>query len=346
MKLWRWFGSLACLAVVGWLAGTTLSVSAQDKDKGKDTASGDKLEWKAFEKGKSFYQKLETSTTQDMKVMNQEIQQKQNQTFYLKWTAEDKDKNGNWVVTQEIEEIKMEIDIGGNKIAYDSLAPSQPQNPMTDFFNALKKLKLTLTIGPDLKIVEVKGQDELIKSLGKTNPQMEPLLKTILSAEALKQMAEPTWGPFPPKGDLGAKTWKNKSVLPLGPIGTYTTEFEYSAGTPDAKTKNDVINVKATLTYQAPGEKERGGLPFTIQKADLKSKKGEGSATFDRGKGRFESSTMKMDLSGDLKIEVGGMTTEVHLDQTQTATVTTMDQLPKDVTDARAKREGKKEEKK
>src|SRR5579863_9504639 len=145
MTVWRWLGSVVILAGLMVLVGANLSVIAQDKDKKTDTKNKDaktdtskkddgkkdekkpetkkeekkaepkdepgktRLTWKAFEPKSVFYQTLETNTTQDMKVMGQEISQKQSQTFYLKWTAEDKTKDGNYVVTQEIIGLKMSI---------------------------------------------------------------------------------------------------------------------------------------------------------------------------------------------------------------------------------------------
>jgi len=48
-----------------------------------------------------------------MKVMGQDIVQNQDQTFWIKWTpGAEKDKDGNWVVEQEIIGVKMAIDIG------------------------------------------------------------------------------------------------------------------------------------------------------------------------------------------------------------------------------------------
>src|SRR5262249_26989432 len=137
-----------------------------------------RLEWKAFDPKTVFYQELVTNTTQDMKVMGQEISQKQSQTFYLKWTADEK-KDGNYVVTQEIVGLKMNINIGGNTIAYDSTEEKQPQNPMSEFFKALLGLKLKLTITPKMEVKDIEGQEEFVKKLGGTNPQMEPLLKNI-----------------------------------------------------------------------------------------------------------------------------------------------------------------------
>jgi len=305
---------------------------ADDKKGADDKKTGGGAAWKAFDKGSVFYQVLTTNTTQDMKVMGQEISQKQKQTFLIKWEALDKDSKGNYVVNQEIVGLKMTIDIGGNTITYDSTAENQPQNPMTDFFKALLNLKLKLTISPKLKVVDVENQDKFIADLAKTNPQMEPLLKSILSKEALQQMAEPTWGAFPPDG--ADKKWSNDkepSVLNLGPIGKYTTKFYYTAEGEDKSNKAlDRIGITATLSYEKPDSKNNSGLPFVIKDATLTSKDGTGYALFDRAKGRFAESSMKMKLEGDLTIEVGGMDTKVNLVQTQDALVKTSDEIPDD----------------
>jgi hypothetical protein len=363
MILWRWLGAFVFMAGMAVLLGGNLAVTAQDKDKGEakkdDTAKKDEAKqetkkpdepkkeakkdepkaepnkawpWKMFEPKTVTYQELDTNTTQDMKVMNQEISQKQKQTFYLKWTAEDK-KDGNYVVTQEIIGLKMNINIGGNTISYDSTEEKQPQNPMSDFFKALLGMKLKLTISPQMKVVNVEGQEEFIKKLGGTNPQMEPLLKSILSKDALQQMAEPTWAALPTQDVAVGKSWSNSSTLNLGPIGSYATTFTYTYDGPDEKTKFDKISIKSELKYTKPDTKN--GLPFTIKDATLSSKEGTGVALFDKANGRFAESSMKMKLVGDLTIEVGGMDTKVSLTQVQEATSRTTDQPPAALTPAK-----------
>src|SRR5438067_2149583 len=105
----------AGLFVLAFLAGVTLPAVAQEKDKDKDKAKdkdkdkdkdakkddkdkkddkGVLLAWK-FDKDKAFYQKMETKTTQKMKVMNNDVVQTQKQTFYFKWRptkTDEKDK--------------------------------------------------------------------------------------------------------------------------------------------------------------------------------------------------------------------------------------------------------------
>jgi hypothetical protein len=301
----------------------------EKKEEKKDppkTTGGDALVWKAFDpKAKPFTQELTTTTTQKMKVMGQDIKQEQTQTFTIKWTPGEI-KDGNWTVVQKIEAINMAIDIGGNKITFDS-KKKEPANPMTEFFTALLSAELTYQINPkDMNVVKVDGGSALIAKLGGANPQMESLLKTLLNDSALKQMAEPTWAAFPTSAVSKGTEWKKDSKLNLGNIGTYDTKFTYTYEGKDGKL--DKINIKSALTYAAPGKEgkgERPSLPFTIKDAkELEPAVGTGFALFDADKGRFQEVNMDMKLKMKLTIEVGNMETEVILDQTQKATVKTL----------------------
>jgi hypothetical protein len=302
----------------------------QKEEKKTETTAGKGDGWKftAFDpKGKPFYQELTTTTDQRMKVMGQTVEQKQKQTFIIQWTPKEKDAKGNYVVTQKIVGVKMNIDIGGNKINYDSTLPKekQPKNPMTDFFNQLLNQDLTFSISPDkMEVTDIQGRNEFIKSLGDTNPQMTSLLKTILSEDALKKMAEPTWWALPTDSPEKTKTWNRESTLNLGPIGSYKTKFDFTYG--GKKGDLEKIDIKSQMTYTAPQDK--AGLPFVIKTADLKSKEGSGEALFDPAKGRFDSTKMTMKLDGTLTIEVGNMSTDISLEQTQDSTSKSSDANP------------------
>jgi len=285
---------------------------------------GEKLPFNAFTAGKTFYTEQKTTTEQVMQVMQQKVTQKQTQTFVIEWTPKAADKDGNWVVDQKIVGVKLDIDIGGNKISYDSTAKN-PKNPMTDFFEQMTKQTLTFTIAPDLSVKKVEGRDKFIQGLSDINPQMKSLLNAILSEKALTKMAEPTWYAYPTGGVFPKDgKWSKSSDLDLGPIGKYETTFNFTnKGTDKDKAK---IEIGTTLKYSAPSDK--AGLPFVIKDAKLSSESGTGEAIFDVSKGRFDSSTLKMKLVGDLTIEVGNMTTTVNLTQDQTATSQTLDALP------------------
>ena len=322
MKVSRWFASLLVLVGAVALVGPNVSIQAQGKD--------EVWKWKAFDPDtKEWYQTLETTTDQTMSVQGMKVDQKQKQTFYIKWTPQKAEKKDTWVVKQRIVGVKMSIDIGGNKIDYDSTI-QQPANPMTDFFKALQTLDLTFTIKQsDMSIEKIEGNEEFIKALGKTNPQMEPLLKSILSQDALKKMAEPTLFAFPPEGKISKKTWDRTSDLDLGPIGKYTTKyvFTYAGKVKEGKDKDlEKVDIKSTMSYKPPTD--AGGLPFKIKSGTLEGKDGTGEALFNAKLGRFDKYTMKMKLEGKLTIDIGGMVTEVELTQDQSATVTSSNDNP------------------
>ncbi|MCI0457295.1 MAG: hypothetical protein L0Z62_09985, partial [Gemmataceae bacterium] len=67
---------------------------------------------------------------------------------------------------------------------------------------------------------------------------------------------------------------------------------------------------------------------FSIKEAELKSKDATGTILFDMAKGRLDSSEMNLKLEGKLKIDIGGMATDVELSQTQKTTVKTSDTDP------------------
>jgi hypothetical protein len=277
--------------------------------------------------GKTFYQEMTTDTRQTMTVFGQNITQVQKVTHFLSFTPVDHDKDGNWTVKQKINGLKMEIDIGGNKIPFDSTKGGVQANPLSDFFQALVGSEFMLTIDKDMKISKIKGRDEFIKKLVKENEGMEPLLKTILSDEALKQMSDPAFSAIPNKAVKKGDTWEKNTTLDMGPIGSFdmNNKFTY-VGSLDKKLHK--IEVDSILNYIPPAPSAGGALPFKILKADLSSKESKGDILFDSDKGRVDSSTMTLRLIGTLSIEIGGKSTETALDQTRSTTVKTTDTNP------------------
>jgi len=332
-----WYRRL--LAALFVVVGVSLPLAGQEKadkkkdDKDKNAGSAEKavLKWK-FEKGKAFYQTMKTETTQSMKVMNNNVEQKQDQTFFFSWTPE-KQEGDNWVIKQKIEGVKMHIDIGGSKIDYDSTQGpgAAGNNPLADFFKALVGAEFTVTLNTkDMKVTNIEGRKTFLEKLVSANPMMKPLLEQILSENALKEMAQPTFAAVPNKEVAKGESWTRDSTLDMGPIGKYENKYKYTFKGKDPKdSKLDLINVDTTLKYIQPGDAAgTGGLPFKIKGADLKTTSSSGSVKFDPDKGRVQESSSKLELKGDLTIEIGGQSTKVELSQTQTTDVTTSEKNP------------------
>jgi len=288
-------------------------------------AQGVELKWK-FEKDKPFYQKMTTETNQEMKVMNNPVTQKQKQTFYFVWTPV-KQEGDSWVIKQKIEGVMMDITIGSQTINYDSTKSDAKNNPLNDFFNALVNTEFTLTLDTKtMKVTKIEGHKEFLAKLVNVNPTMQSLLNQILSEQALKEMAEPTFAAIPNEDKKEKDTWPKESTLDMGPIGKYINKYTYTLEKADKD--KATIKVKTELTYVKPAEGQgmgMGGLPFKIKEANLKGENAGGTIEFDVAKGRIAKSEMALDLKGTLDIEIGGQTTKVELSQHQTSNVETSD---------------------
>jgi hypothetical protein len=297
------------------------------KEAPKADATG--LAWK-FTANTPFFQKMVTTTEQNIKVMGLDVTQKQDQTFYFKWTPLKQD-GVKWDIKQEIEGIQMKIDIAGNPVSFDSTQENPPggaNTALAEFFKALKGATFTLTFNTQtMKVEKVEGRDEFLKKLSTANQQLEPLLKKILSEDALKQMADPTFGILPPTAKKSGESWDATSVLNLGPIGTYNNTYHYTLKGPDMANKDlELITVETKLTYTAPTEADPA-LPFKIKASNLatKDKQEPGKIFFNTKLGRLESSDVKLAIGGTLTIEIGGNSTQVELNQTQETKVNTGD---------------------
>jgi len=314
---------MACLRLLP-LVALLLVVAPQLQVRAQDKAV--LLKWK-FEKDKAFYQKMTTSTDQTMKIASADFKQTQKQTFIFQWTPT-KVEEKSVVLTQKIIAVQMDIDIGGQKITFDSTKEKQPNNNLNDFFNALKDSEFTVTLDTAaMKVTKVDGRQAFLDKLVKTNPQMKPLLDQILSEQALTEMAEPAFAAIPGKEVKKGDTWERSSKLDMGPIGKFENSYTYTYEGPADKLEK--ISVKSTLKYKEPTEQGGvGGLPFKIKQADLKSSSASGTVLFDPAVGRVSKSDMTVDLKGNLQIEIGGQTTLVDLTQKQTSTVETTDTDP------------------
>jgi len=292
-----------------------------------DTAT---LKWK-FDPKSPFYQEMTSETTQNMKVAGSDIKNEQKQTFYFSWTPVEQDKDGNWILKQKIEGVKMSIKISGSPdIVYDSTKEGASSTPLGEFFKVLDGSEFKITINKDMKVAKVEGREDFIKKLGGANPQMEPLLNKILSEDALKEMADPTFAAIPPTEVTKDKPWQRPSKFDMGPIGKYSNTYKYTyQGKDSANAKLDRVKVDITVKYEKPDETAAGaGLPFKIKSAELTPKNSTGFILFDNEKGRVESAESTLDMDGTLDIEIGGQVTKVELKQVQKASAKTSDTNP------------------
>lgn len=343
MKRFLWGMGLAALL------GLTATVAQEKKDTTPPAKTGEtkapaavapaaanaevKLAWD-FKKDKVLFQKLRTITEQKMKVMNTNVDQKQEQEFVFSWKVEDVDAS-KIVLLQKIESVVMKITISGNDIKFDSTAKDAPDNPLASFFKPLIGSTFKLTLDPNtMKVVKVEGREEFVKKLTDANPQMKTLLATILNDEQLKLMSEPAFTLVPDKGKMVKKDdkWKREGVMKMGPIGSYNATYDYTYEGPEKRDNATLqkILLKTTLKYMPPEAKDATGLPFKINSGTLDTKEANGTIWFDSEAGRVADSQMVVKLSGKLNVTVSDQAADVELEMSQTTYTTSYDKNPND----------------
>lgn len=339
MTMTRWTAIAAMVLTLGLLGGggvllahrvlaaepaKAVSVDERNAPAKEPQPVAVRFEWK-FKKGEPFYQIFTTKTIQKMKVMGNDVTQNQFQTFYLRWTPE-KEIDGKWILAQKILGAKMDIDIGGTPIKYDSTAAPKDNNPLHEFYQQLVDAEFRLTLdAKTLEVLHIDGREKFVNKMAAAKPQLMPLLDKILSEESLKDMADTSFsrlmGPTRP-GD----SWTKRQQIDLGPLGTcqHNLRFTYEG----REKRLDKIRVQVTSNYLPPGDRKEGvGLPFRVQKAALRGE-GGGILYFDRAKGCLTRSEMSTNLKGKMVINIGGGENDVELSQTQETAVETMDTNP------------------
>jgi hypothetical protein len=282
------------------------------------------LRWK-FEANRPFYVQVSTTTDQTMAVAGMDVVQKQKQTIFLRVTPKIKDCKANWILGMEIIGIRMSVDIGGNKIDYDSTKP-QAVGRMMGFFKALEKLKCNVFLAPDMTISQVEGAQEFIRKIAGKDPQLEQELQSILSLNAIKRMFEPVFAPIPQRRVSKGESWRRVSNPDLGPLGSYKTTSRYTYEGKEGTLER--IKVESRVSYSPPMNNRN--LPFKIVGGGLNSlpKLMPGEVLFDRATGRVVSASIPTKLEGALTIDISGMMTVVNLSQSQTITVEVTEKNP------------------
>lgn len=288
-----------------------------------------KVEKDASGQFKPFYQKAKTDVAQQIKVQGQDLTQKQETVFYFEWRPL-KQEGDKTVLKQKIEGLEMKIDISGNPIEYKSTqkeAPGAAGNPgLVDFFRSLEGSEFTVTIDKGAKVEKVEGKDEFIKKLGGNSPQMDNLLKRLMTDDALKQMCDPTFGVVPDQPKGVGESWEKKVPINLGPVGVYDVTWKFTYKGKDEKEKDkDKIEVDTTLTYKPPAA-DAEGLLFKIKSGELKSSNPEkGVILYDPKAGRVTRATVKLKISGTVTVTISGTDTAVELNQELTTTIESSD---------------------
>ena len=201
---------------------------------------------------------------------------------------------------------------GGITVKFDAANPDAKGdgagNPLYDLiFDRLKanaKTDITVVLGKDNKVVEVKG--------------LKP--EAGASEEDIKGQFDEIDKSLPPKPVKKGDTWESevKANLGQGQVMTfkrkYTYEGETFKSTVNSTRKLEKITaVDTDVTYSV---REGGGFPGKVTKSELKVANSKHTYLFDPAQGRFVDEAAKVQVVGPIGISIMGIELAGDLDLT------------------------------
>jgi hypothetical protein len=300
----------------------------KDAPKTQPTTDGKRFEF-VFTKDKKFYSETSTKVKQIIQLQGQGFTQNQESTFWYEWTPLEQTPDGKWKIRQRVEGLKMNIDISGNRIDYDSTKDTQTAgNPgLNEFFKKLGTAEFTATISKDFRVEKVDGKEAFISNITSGSAQMNNLLQKIFTDDALKDLCDPTLKMVADTPKKPGDSWERKYPLNLGPIGTYEVTYKFTyvgPGTEPDKKDMDKIEVIATIVYMAPKDDPMSGLLFRIKGGEVKNdpmSPAKGVIWYNNKAQRPESADITLKLKGTLTVAVGGGDATVELEMEQKSLV-------------------------
>ncbi|MFL5241576.1 MAG: DUF6263 family protein [Gemmataceae bacterium] len=284
---------------------------------------------------------MTTDTDQIMQILANQTTNKQKQTFVYSYTPKGRDADGNWLIVQRIEAIKVDFDLNGSRISCDSTTDKMSGNLLDivvslftgssfkTFFKSLVGSEFLLVIDRDGQPLRVEGAKAITNKVRGGSPELTSVMKETMNEDSLKETAGLAFTALPDRNLPSGDSWEGGPVkLNMGTIGLFDINYHYTyEGKDPVNPDCRRIAMKTDVKYRAPG-RNVGGLPFKVVNSYLQTTRSDGVILFNSAKGRMESSHSEMELEGKLNIEIAGMITPVDLIQTQKTTIKNMDNNP------------------
>jgi hypothetical protein len=253
------------------------------------------LQWK-FAEGDVFYNKGAMTMEQTMEVQGRTVEQKMEVATVLRFAVKSA-KPGATVVEMTYLDTKI-------------TAPGQA-GPNTG--EKLKGVAFTATLDAKLKVTKLEGYDKFLDALADGDDEKKKLMKSLMPEAMIRRSFDQTFQFAPNRAVAVGDAWDSVNKVPLGALGAL--DVKYACKLEGVKGDVATVAIKGEMEFKGGGGE---GLPFKINKIDLKSDRVAGSYQFDTKAGRPVGSKMELEMGGTLSIEAGGMTADMKMKQKMT----------------------------
>jgi hypothetical protein len=267
------------------------------------------LKWQ-FKEGDSFVQTTDSKLNQVVRVNGQEFKQDLLHKTVIRFTIKQVESNGTITIEQKVESIKATnpdgTTAGGNNAV----------------LNQLNGATFTVKLGPDYKVQQLEGHDELLKRLAGDDPSVRRVVLAVLSENQLKKAMQESFGFLPAEPVKPGAAWQREMSLTLGPLGSAVLKQDYKFEGMENKDGKSLAKAtfKPTFIYTPPTG-EATNPEMSITKGTIQPGNAQGTFFFDTAAGRLERSDMKVSFKGELTVKLNGKETPLTFEQTQTVEV-------------------------
>lgn len=132
------------------------------------------------------------------------------------------DTSGNKTITIQYRRIKQAMHTQGMDMTYDSTA-SQNDPTYKKYYDALLKAKITVVVDASGKVVSSTGADEMLGSLGDSDPGAAALLGSLKGTygdAAIRQLTESSSELFPLEAVVQGQEWRKDRKVDLPMLGS------------------------------------------------------------------------------------------------------------------------------
>jgi hypothetical protein len=273
------------------------------------------LQWKLNE-GDRFYLETTSTTVQTLKIMGTPVEQK----------FETRAVDGYKVTRKTADQIILEKKI--ESIRVNATGPGA--DPAAESLRKSKGAVFVLTFDPHTNtITKLEGVTDFIQKAFADNPVLKQTMAATLNADSLREEQQNILAGFlSDKPVKRGDKWTRKAMIPLGPLGGFTSEGEYRYQGRSRLDNRELDKIDATwiLTYVPP--KQKGGLPFEISKGEFKTPTAQGSYYFDTDRGKLAQAERKYNMKGTLTLSAMGQVVEMEMEMDQTSKIRLLDRAP------------------
>jgi hypothetical protein len=290
----------ALLAVIVSLA--TVAVPAYGQDV--------KLRMK-FKEGDKFYVEDIAKSKETIGIAGQTVNAENKTTMITSFEVK-KVTSDDLVTVMKVENVKVETDAPGGQLA--------------KITEKLKGGTFTITMTQEGKIKKFEGYNEWAKGIVGDDEDETKLLKMFVSEDLLMNAVAQAFGFIPDKAVKKGDTWTREHKYPMGAFGEFKVNSTYTYD--GQQDKRDVVTEKQSLRYVPPkAGTEVLGL-FKLQRADLKCENARAKYVFDNDKGRLDTATLSMTVSGSLTVDIAGQQQQLEMTVATTSTSRVLDSNP------------------